>query len=217
MIPYTSEAVDLGLSVKWATLNVGAVIQHDYGDYFAWGEVESKESYTWTNYLWGDGNDTSLLKYNNQQEYGIVDNNFELDPDDDPVQTKWGDGWRMPTEAEFMELANYEWNSELAQWSEVENCTWEWTSMFSSTKREFVNGYLITSKKEGFTDRSIFLPAGGCKESNTSCMDDFVCCWTSTLNSDYPQTAITVLLGDGHVQRGYEYRCLGLTVRPVRN
>ena len=48
------EAVDLGLSVRWAPFNVGATAPEEYGDYFAWGEVETKDSYIVENYSYSD-------------------------------------------------------------------------------------------------------------------------------------------------------------------
>ena len=48
--PDENGAVDLGLSVKWAAYNVGATKPEEYGDYYAWGEVETKEDYAETNY-----------------------------------------------------------------------------------------------------------------------------------------------------------------------
>lgn len=38
------EYVDLGLSVKWATMNIGAERITDHGSYFAWGETGNKTS-----------------------------------------------------------------------------------------------------------------------------------------------------------------------------
>lgn len=81
------EYVDLGLSVKWATCNVGANAPEDYGNYYAWGETSTKSSYT-------------------------VDNceTYEKDISDikgtsrDVAHVKWGGTWRMPTEDECREL-----------------------------------------------------------------------------------------------------------------
>ena len=129
------EYVDLGLSVKWATFNVGATAPEDYGDYFAWGETEPKETYSWATYKWCDGTSTNMTKYNAEDGKTI------LDPEDDAAQVHWGDKWRMPTDAERDEL--------------VENCTWTWTTQNS------VNGYKVT----GPNGNSIFLPAGGYKGS----------------------------------------------------
>ena len=92
--------VDLGLpsELKWATCNVGASTPSEYGDYYAWGEIEPKESYTEENSLtWG-------------QEIGDISGN----PQYDAARANWGGTWRMPTKSEFEEL--------------IEECEWEWTS-----------------------------------------------------------------------------------------
>ena len=57
------EAVDLGLSVMWATCNVGASSPEDYGDYFAWGETQPKENYDWTTYKYCKGTNKAMTKY----------------------------------------------------------------------------------------------------------------------------------------------------------
>ena len=65
------EYVDLGLpsGTLWATCNVGADIPEKYGDYFAWGETQSKDNYGWDSYQLGiDYN--KLTKYCNNPEYG---------------------------------------------------------------------------------------------------------------------------------------------------
>ena len=83
------EAVDLGLSVKWATFNVGASYHEQFGGYYAWGETELKSTYDWTyNHDWS------------------TYNNIHLDPTDDVAHLKWGSNWRMPTIEEFTELFN---------------------------------------------------------------------------------------------------------------
>ena len=122
------EAVDLGLSVKWATFNVGASYPEQFGGYFAWGETELKTTYDWSTYKYGNGS-TNLTKYNTNISSGTVDNKTTLDPSDDVARQKWGGSWRMPTYEEFREL--------------LSNCTWTWTTMNG------VNGYKVTSKKSG--------------------------------------------------------------------
>ncbi|MCD7710390.1 MAG: DUF1566 domain-containing protein [Porphyromonadaceae bacterium] len=91
--------VDLGLSVMWATCNVGADSPSDYGDYYAWGETETKEEYT----------ENNSVTY--EKEMGDItgDSNYDV------ARTNWGDSWRMPTEGEIDELVN--------------ECQWEWTTM----------------------------------------------------------------------------------------
>ena len=77
------EFIDLGLSVKWATCNVGAKRPEEYGDYFAWGEVRPKSVYD---------NETYKYKANT------------LDAQYDVAIVNWGGSWRMPTNAEITEL-----------------------------------------------------------------------------------------------------------------
>ena len=93
---YKGNAVDLGLSVKWADCNLGGGVPEDYGDFYAWGEVDLKPEYTSENYKWKDGS-----KYNSS--------NPSLKSEDDVAQKKLGGLWRMPTKEECSEL--------------LENCT----------------------------------------------------------------------------------------------
>ena len=92
------EYIDLGLSVKWATYNVGANTPEEYGDYYAWGETTTKSTYYASNCTtWKEdiGDIAGILQY-------------------DAATAKWGGSWRMPTLAEFNELHK--------------NCTWVWTT-----------------------------------------------------------------------------------------
>ena len=92
------EWVDLGLSVKWATCNVGATSPSDYGDYFAWGEISTKSSYT-------ENNSKTYKKH-----MGDIAGNSQYDA----ARANWGSTWRMPTKKEFQELKD--------------QCIWTWTS-----------------------------------------------------------------------------------------
>ena len=146
------EWVDLGLSVKWATCNVGANSPFDYGDKFAWAETSPKSSYSWKNYAYGH-NDTEpddyddmywgFNKYNGDDEIGLVDNKNQLELVDDAAYVNWGEGWRIPTPSEFNELGKQSW-------------TW-----YESGNSEFngVAGYKVQSKVPGYTNKYIFLPA----------------------------------------------------------
>ena len=141
------EYVDLGLSVKWATCNVGAENPEDYGDYYAWGEISSKSTYTWMNYRFRDSGESFMTlrfsKYYPEIEPG-PDGNTTLEPSDDVANHEWGGNWRMPTKQEIEELYN--------------NCDWTWTT------QNGISGVKITSKVEGYTDRSIFIPAAGARK-----------------------------------------------------
>ena len=189
--------VDLGLSVKWATCNVGATKPEDFGDYFAWGETEPKSTYNWSTYKWCNGSDETLTKYCNKKKYGhkkFVDNKTTLELSDDAAHANWGGSWRMPTNAEITELKN--------------NCTWTWTT------QNGVNGYKVTSKKNG---NSIFLPAAGYR-GGSSLYDAGIYgnYWSSSLFTDNPGLAWDVSFDSSFVLRGIiSSRCLGHSVRPV--
>lgn len=99
------EYVDLGLSVKWATSNLGEDLPSKFGDYYAWGETMPKKDYSWGTYQYG--NSKSLNKYHSE------DNKTQLDFSDDAARAQWGGEWRMPTAAEMAELyKKCEWTRE---------------------------------------------------------------------------------------------------------
>jgi len=134
--------VDLGLpsGTKWATCNLGASSPEEYGDYYAWGEVEPKEKYLSGNYLYSRI-DTVFLKYNKNVHYGTVDNKIMLDQEDDAATVNLGSQWRMPTYSEYKEL--------------IDNCSWEYTTV------DGVKGFKVTGTKSGYTTTSIFIPDCG--------------------------------------------------------
>ncbi len=190
------EYVDLGLSVKWATCNVGAESPEEYGDYFAWGEVKPKETYSWSTYEWCNGSYDTQTKYCTSSSYGTVDNKTQLDLSDDAATANWGGAWRMPTKEEQDELR--------------ENCTWKWTT------ENGVNGYRVTSNKEGYTDKSIFLPAAGYRSNsdlNIAGSDGFY--WSSSLNTDNPYYAYNLNFNSSNVDWYNNSRYYGQSVRPV--
>ncbi|MBR4155814.1 MAG: hypothetical protein IKU01_03800 [Bacteroidales bacterium] len=92
------EYVDLGLSVKWATCNVGASKPEDYGNKYAWGETKTKTEYT----------------KSNSTTHGKYMKDIKGDAQYDAATANWGDNWRMPTGEEFKELIN--------------KCTWTYTT-----------------------------------------------------------------------------------------
>ena len=187
------EYVDLGLSVKWATMNVGATSPEGYGDYFAWGETEPKEVYDWSTYKWCNGAKTTLTKYNTSSSYGMVDNKTQLDLSDDAAHIVWGGNWRMPTDAELTELQ--------------EQCTWTWTILNG------VNGYKITSKSNC---RSIFLPMAGYRyNSSLDEVGSHGYYWLRSLNTDNPGRAWVMCFNSSSVDQGNGGRYYGFCVRPV--
>ena len=187
------EYVDLGLSVKWATCNVGANAPEEYGDYFAWGETTTKSTYNWSTYKYGNGSSSTLTKYNTSGIYGSVDNKTQLELSDDAAAVNWGGNWRMPTDAEQDELCN--------------NCTWTWTT------QNGVNGYKVTSKKNG---NSIFLPAAGRRaDSSLKYAGSNGYYWSSSLDADYPGRAYELSFDYDNVVWFSSSRGYGRSVRPV--
>lgn len=109
--------VDLGLpsGTLWATYNIGAASPENCGDRFAWGEVEPKETYDWSNYKYCEGSDRTLTKYCTDSAFGTVDGKVELDPEDDAAYVIWGNEWRMPSSDQLTELKRkciWTWNAE---------------------------------------------------------------------------------------------------------
>jgi hypothetical protein len=186
--------VDLGLSVKWATCNVGANSPEEYGDYFAWGETEPKSTYNWSTYKWCIYRAKRQTKYCTKRSYGTVDNKTTLELSDDAAHANWGGSWRMPTDAELTELR--------------EQCTWTWTT------QNGVNGYKVTSQSNG---NSIFMPAAGFRNASsllyTGGSNGYY--WSSSLSTDYPELAWYVLFNSDCVTRSFCCRFCGLSVRPV--
>lgn len=87
------DLVDLGLSVKWATCNVGANTPEEYGDYFAWGETRPKDYYNWGTYKYCNGYYNTMTKYCTNSSYGKVDNKTTLELEDDAAYINWGGSW----------------------------------------------------------------------------------------------------------------------------
>ena len=100
--------VDLGLpsGTLWATMNVGATTETDYGDYFMWGETTPNTVYDWATYKHCNGSDTTMTKYCTDSSYGTVDNKTTLDLEDDAARANMGGDWRMPTATEYQTLYN---------------------------------------------------------------------------------------------------------------
>ncbi|MBQ7343047.1 MAG: BACON domain-containing protein [Alistipes sp.] len=146
--------VDLGLSVKWATCNMGATEKGEAGDYYMWADLVNRKSEDYS---------TDNYPYFSVQQVQGKDKNGELmfDEDGNPVMTdiwvyedigadisgnvqydiarkEWGSTWRLPTQEEVQEL--------------IANCTFVWTRYKS------INGMEITSKINGM---KMFMPAVG--------------------------------------------------------
>lgn len=186
----THEWVDLGLSVKWATCNVGATAPEEYGNYYAWGETTTKATYSWNTYTLTTDGGSTFTKYN------TTDGKTVLELADDAARANWGGAWRMPTDGEWGEL--------------LDECTWEWKYAYKGTTA----GYLVTSKING---NSIFLPTAGYRDDDDLSYAG-VCgyYWSSSLSTNYPCDAWFVYFISDGVYRSNNYcRYYGRSVRPV--
>ena len=192
------EAVDLGLSVKWSSCNVGADSPEDYGYYYRWGEIKE------FNINSGDYKYFQPIDLGESQYYGpecwknivpkISGTSYDV------AHVRWGRGWRMPTESEVCELC--------------EMCSWQWTVING------VNGYKIIGPNGNF----IFLPAVGFKiiyeEENIRYCGEFCCYWAGTLfdennpiNHDFSNLFFA---GANANPVSIYYPLTGFSIRPVK-
>ena len=218
--PYNGHAyVDLGLpsGLKWATCNVGATKPEEYGDYFAWGDTvpyyssqdplmwrENKTGYDWSTYTWCEGSNNTLTKYCNDGNYGnnsFTDSKTTLDAEDDAASYQWGGSWRMPTQADWQELQD--------------NCKWDRIDA-GNTDFGGIAGYKVTSQKDGYKDRFIFLPAAGCRVGTYfDSVGSGGNYWSSSLNTVIPYYALSVYFVSDLLDASIDSRYYGLSVRPV--
>lgn len=198
------EAVDLGLSVKWASFSIGASSPEDYGVYYAWGETEPKEDYSYSTYKYklGDGSTGFYSKYIVRESQGTIDNKTVLDPEDDVAHVKLGGNWRMPTVEEQNELRD------------KANCTWERTTVNG------VGGYKVMSKIAGYEGNSIFLPYTGYYIGKEVSVEgqrgDFLSSSLYTYPTDEARYDVYIL-GFGYYDIGaaLDFRYYGTAVRAV--
>ena len=187
----THEYVDLGLSVKWATCNVGANKPEETGYFFSWGETKPKAKYNMATYKWCNGDYFSMTKYCTSSSYGTVDNKTTLELTDDAANANWGGDWRMPTEEEQQEL--------------IDDCTWD------RTTKNGVNGYIVT----GPNGNSIFLPAAGGRYGSVfGTAEHDGSYWSSSLYY-YSSHANDLNFRSDYVGLSNASRDCGLSVRPV--
>jgi hypothetical protein len=187
--------------IYWSSRNIGATAdtgEASYGDYYAWGETATKESYAWTNYIFAkDPSDYSsgVKKYSEEDSYKT------LFPEDDAATSLWKDPWRMPTEGEWAALRD------------EKLYTWKWETNYNGSGK---NGMLVT-RKEGTgpcAGNSIFLPAAGRRyESQWLYEGSQGFYWSSSLDTALFAMGVDVL------DSGFRWltadRYAGLNVRPV--
>lgn len=186
------EYIDLGLSVKWATCNIGADSPEEYGNYYAWGERSISDGDAFS-YKWFETSG-EISYYTKYWSHGKdADYKYQLDLSDDVAYTKWGTSWRMPTREEVNELIN--------------ECRWYKSSQSG------VNGYKVV----GPNGNNIFLPAGGkLSGGNKSLVGEYAYYWSSSLYIDNSMRAYIVHTDKKEVTCGNAERYVALPVRPVR-
>ena len=200
-------AVDLGLSVLWGSLNLGAGNERETGYYFAWGETEPKTSYTWTDYSYSNSSGTGFSKYCFDPDWwtgpGEPDNCTELEPADDPVRVHLGGGWRMPTRWELWEL-------------------WDFISYEDGRLSLETVGGTRGFRISVSSGESVFFPCAGRVIGNTvEEYGRYGYYWTSSLTRSVKSgPAGAYFLGaEGTVENVNEWTCgrfYGMPVRPVR-
>ena len=194
--------VDLGLpsGLKWAVCNVGADSFNKKGDFFAWGEVETKDRSLYgeweEGYKWGTGSSSngceSLKKYNLDKEYGRIDNKTVLELADDAAAVNMGGNWRMPTKDEMQEL--------------IDECSWK------KVNKDGIKGYEVNSKTN---DLSIFLPATDCLYIYLSWSSSVGYYWSSSLDTSYKSSYANLLCSDAEIELDCFPRVRGCNVRGV--
>ena len=204
------EFVDLGLpsGTLWATTNLGASSPEQYGDYFAWGETETKSNYAWRTYKWmseAKEDFRYINKYtipDGEKEgrwyFGdlfIGDKRTELVAADDAASKNRSIEWQMPSRAQFEELVNSLYTSV------------EWTTISG------IKGIKVTSKKNR---QSIFLPAAGSYNEGTSAFEGLLgIYWTRTLRLDWSGMAYQMAFYEQGTEMAEGYRYSGAPIRPV--
>ena len=187
----TAGAVDLGLSVQWASSNVGASSASDPGSYFAWGETRSKNEYNWATYSFGKaGTNDGMTRYND------IDGTQVLLPGDDAAHLAHKGNWRMPTMAEWEELRN--------------KCDW-----YEDKQDNVLRGYSIVSKVNG---KKIYLPVTGYMDGTELKDGHRPRYWSSTItNGDRKYTARNLNETNYNSYYGHrgDDRRLGMAVRAV--
>lgn len=190
----THEMVDLGLSVKWATCNIGAETAYDAGDYFAWGETSPKDYYYSITYKYCSCSNNEIWcgDASHYTKYNSNDSPTVLDSEDDAATVIWGSGYRMPTKEEWAELYS--------------KCNWTW----DSTNK----GYVVSGN-----GNSIFLPAAANRWAGS--VGEFGALgpyWSSSLNTSDYSSAYNINIKDNNNQiianqssRRYD----GFPIRPV--
>lgn len=195
IVTYTGEIagheyVDLGLSVKWATCNIGANAPEHIGYYFQNGETHPENSghFNWGSYdYWTDLNGNGYVEPN---EIDVLIPDIS-GTEYDAATVMWTETWRMPTSNEIQELIN--------------NC------QFESVIEGGNNCFRVT----GPNGQSIIIPASGYKTSSgTTSGSNRAYIWSSTRHPLYEDEAYNGVIQVNSSVNNMT-KCKGLTIRPV--
>ena len=203
-LPAIPETVDMGFGPKWRGWNVGASKAEDYGNYYAWGETNTKDEYSWETYkFWRSYNTMTKYVSNPKEGYpaNFSDGKVDLESIDDAATQNLGSSWRMPTYQEMIAL--------------MDNVDLKWT------RYKDVYGIVMTSKIEGFSNAVLFFPAGGYRYGSGSGavkVGVYGSYWTASVNINSAKQAGSLVLQknvrDCTVGNA-AYRYEGYNVRPV--
>lgn len=201
------EYVDLGTGVLWAKMNIGATTESGFGNYYSWGELNSKDSYAKNRYSLSFGDDTEYTE--------IVNGEIRLKPAYD-VANQWNGEWRMPTKKEMMDL--------------VQKCYWEYSNnpvgyyVYRAVRDGDGNAILQNGNKVRDTtrpaDERIFLPCAKYHHETGLFTGSYGYYWTATPADDATnadQKAYCYRFATSSVPETFTQleRWYGLTVRPV--
>ncbi len=244
--PANAVAVDLGLSVKWANMNVGAEKVTDYGTFFAWGETDgitvsgatttisgtpAKTIFNWYTYAWCNGASSSMTKYSTDASYwddninsDTPDGKTQLELGDDAARANWGGKWRMPTAAELAELyrtnpnydPEYDFYSDAGSKTKIDGYTWTWCDGSATQYMGSSVAGYIITKTS--SGAHIFLPAAGFRDdASFGSQGSYGGFWSSTLYTDFPGGAWYLAFYSSDAVVDYGDRYDGCTVRAVQS
>lgn len=179
------EWVDLGLSVKWATCNVGSSTPSGFGSFFSWGEIKTKSDFT-PDYRY----EVDMNEYFNEKQKGTTPPaaDYDIQISKDAATTVWGSEWRMPTKLEFEELKN--------------KCRWIWKG--NGYEVIASNGNSIFLPAGGWMNR---------KESiNRGTLGVY---WTATFTSIFRVSIYSISFHKDNIKFNEDSDCWGHSIRPV--
>lgn len=196
-----NRTIDMGLSVKWASCNLGASTPAGPGQYFAWGEVAPKTIYNWQTYKWSGSSYNTLDKYNPRVEFGKTDWRKALDISDDAANKMLGGKWRIPTAEEWDEL--------------FRNCDICPASLSVKGKMGLALGNMFVSKRNG---NAIFIPLSGMKyDDRLGDVLKFGFYWSASLDVDNPDRAWSADMDWDVTMMVAIMRYRGYAIRPVKD